>query len=688
MPLRRLVLAAVSMLMTLVTEPAAAQCDSARLVDPEGAPADWFGTSVAISGDGSVVVVGSPRSRDSTGTAFVFAQQEPGGVWRVAAELTAVVSSGLGSSVAISADGSTVLVEGAAAGSGFARVYVMSETGWVHQSTLTAGDPCCSGVDDVALSADGNTAIVGSRSDGDHGAAYVFVRNGAFWQQQARLTHAVADPHTSLGSAVAMSADGCTAVVGAFDSGGVGSMGGEAYVFVREQGGWTQHARLIQSRPSPLDYYGASVAISGDGQTALVAAVSADDGGIVFIFDRDGSRWTEQVAFRGVDTPAEFGLGTDVALSYDGQTAMVGALGDDMIINHYTTSRGSTYWYERNGADWALRGPLTATGLQSRDRFGRSVALSADGLTAVVGANDAHGYEGDDEGGAAYIHSLTGADTDGDRVFDRCDNCPLEANEDQSDCDGDATGDACAIESGQADCNDDGEPDTCDLTYAIDDGSVRHALTYSGDFDVIYLNQFAVRAGAETLASIGLAWIPPTPHKVGRVLVYDDPDNDGDPRDAVLLRMGQVSEPTLGDFRRVSIAPTFVGGVGESFFIGVAFTRYSDNLGSVGVDLDTPGDRSWTRAVPAGQIDLFDLANNPPPLRSGFGALLIRAGAGPDAVCFCPADVDGDGAVGFGDVLAVIGAWLETDVIEDVNYDGIVDTLDLLAVLRAFGPCS
>ncbi len=145
--------------------------------------------------------------------------------------------------------------------------------------------------------------------------------------QQAKLTASDASALDAFGASVAMSGD--TVVVGApRHDRNVGIDSGSAYVFVRSGTTWIQQAKLTASDASALDAFGYSVAISGD--TLLVGALVTDPGslsGSAYVFARSGTTWIQQAKLttsdRGVSNSRySDGFGTSVAIS--GDTAVVG----------------------------------------------------------------------------------------------------------------------------------------------------------------------------------------------------------------------------------------------------------------------------------------------------------------------------------------------------------------------------
>jgi hypothetical protein len=133
----------------------------------------------------------------------------------------------------------------------------------------------------VALSGDGNTAIAGAYlanvgANVDQGAAYVFARAGAAWSRQAKLTATAGAATDLLGFSVALSSNGNSALVGAYGA----DVGGAAYVFTRTGTNWSEQQKLTAADGAASDCFGISVDLSGDGNTALAGAYQADVGGI------------------------------------------------------------------------------------------------------------------------------------------------------------------------------------------------------------------------------------------------------------------------------------------------------------------------------------------------------------------------------------------------------------------------
>jgi hypothetical protein len=381
---------------------------------------DRFGYSVAISGD--TVAVGAPgedsvatgvngnqgdNTASHSGAMYVFVRNA--GIWSQQAYIKAsTIDSGdeFGYSVAISGDTVAVGAPGedsvatgvngnqgnnTASHSGAMYVFVRNAGTWSQQayikaSTIDSGDLFGW---DVSVSGDtivvgarwedsGATGVGGSQSDNTMsgaGAAYVFVRSGGTWSQQAYLKASNTQIDDLFGSSVAVSGD--TAVVSANgedsntsgvngdQSNNLASDAGAAYVFVRSGGTWSQQAYLKASNTDALDNFGNDVALSGD--TIVVGAFqessnatgvdgnqgndAAPGSGAAYVFMRSGGAWTQQAYLKASNTESSDAFGASVAVS--GDTVVVGASGEGSNTtgvdgdqgNNAATAAGASYVY-------------------------------------------------------------------------------------------------------------------------------------------------------------------------------------------------------------------------------------------------------------------------------------------------------------------------------------------------------
>jgi len=310
-----------------------------------------------------------------------------------------------GNAVAISADGNTIVVGGPgdALNTGAAWVFTRRDGAWSQQGLKLVGSGAAGGAEQgwsVAISADGGTAIVGGPADsGFTGAAWVFARSAGGWSQQgAKLAPSDAVDAAEFGAAVALSADGDTAIVGGE---GDDSQIGAAWVFTRSGGRWSQQgSKLTGFDAVGSSWQGWSVGLSADGNTAVVGGYQDDLGvGAAWVFARNGAAWL-QVGAKLVGTGVAGSTveqGRAVAISADGSTVVSGGDGDD-------GGAGAAWIFSRGGGGWPQQGgKLVGSGAAGDAAQGRAVAVSADGATAVVGGPaDAGGA------GAAWVFTRTG----------------------------------------------------------------------------------------------------------------------------------------------------------------------------------------------------------------------------------------------------------------------------------------
>jgi hypothetical protein len=347
----------------------------------------------------------------------------------------------------------------------------------------------------VALSGDGNTLAVGAPLEdsdatgisgiqtndaaNDSGAVYVLVRDGlGSWSQEAYIKASNTGTADRFGGSVALSGDGNTLAVGAYleDSGAIGIGGNQAddsalysgavYVFVRDGiGAWSHQAYIKASNTDSPDYFGRSMALSGDGNTLAVGAPiessnatgiggnQVDDSfsgsGAVYVLVRDGvGAWSQQAYVKASNTGAGDQFGWSVALSGDGNTLAVGAVEEDSEATGIDGAQGggsagnsgAVYVFVRSGMGaWSQQAYVKASNTDANDQFGWSVALSGDGNTLAVGAHledgNTTGIGGDQDddsatdSGAVYVFVRDGmgawsqeayvkaSNTDADDVF-------------------------------------------------------------------------------------------------------------------------------------------------------------------------------------------------------------------------------------------------------------------------------
>jgi hypothetical protein len=439
---------------------------------------DQYGRSVAISAD--TVVVGSPFADGSPDPAIgkVFVYLRDGSSLSLQASLEASnadVADSFGYSVSISGD---TLVVGAPqeksnasgvngdqsndllAGSGAAYVFVRSGAAWAQQAYLKASNPGAFDGFGWSVSISGDTIVIGATDEDSGatgvngnqadngsvaaGAAYVFVREGTRWTQQAYLKASNTGFSDHFGEVVGISGETIVVAATGEDSNATGVNGNEAnnskdisgavYVFVRDGAGWSQQAYLKASNTDAMDHFGHGVAISGD--TILVGAPREDsratgvdglqgnsvftDAGAAYVFTRSGTSWSQQAYLKSSNTGKLDNFG--FAVGVWGDTAVVGAQWEDSNaagvnaaqLDNSAANSGAAYVFRRNGTSWSQTAYLKPSNTGADDWFGETVAVG-DGLVVVAATQEdsgSAGVNGDqddnstDAAGAAYAFGL------------------------------------------------------------------------------------------------------------------------------------------------------------------------------------------------------------------------------------------------------------------------------------------
>ena len=373
-----------------------------------GTPA--VGSSVSLSVDGNTLLVGAPIDSLRRGAALVFLREN--GVWsQQGGKLVgtnAVWSGGevsQGCSVALSADGNTAIVGGCRDSSTVGAAWVFTRSGnvWSQQGNKLVGTAINNyGVYQgysVAISGDGNTVIFGGPGES---AAWVFVRSGDVWTEQQKLVGSGGVGTPQQGRAVALSADGNTAIVGGYDD---NYRVGAAWVFTRSGSTWTQQGSKLVGTGyvGPPVYQAGAVALSADGNTVLLGGTQDNgDIGATWVFVRSGGVWSQQGdKLVGTGGVIDIGMyqGCSVSLSGGGDTAIVGS----SVDNWFT---GAAWVFVRSGVVWSQLGSkLLASDATGVPHQGCSVSMSGDGRTAAVG-----GYYDNNGVGAAWVYVNTPTD--------------------------------------------------------------------------------------------------------------------------------------------------------------------------------------------------------------------------------------------------------------------------------------
>ncbi len=386
----------------------------AKIVPPDGSPADLFGSAIALDDD--TLVVGSPRDDDNglnSGSAYVFVR-DPGEAetWRRVAKLVAADGAPkdeFGTSVSISGE---LVVVGAwgvddnGPDSGAAYVFQRDHGGadaWGQVAKLLAPGGTENDFFGAAVSIDGDTLLVGAYfaevGGVEAGLAYVFERNAGGadkWGLSARLAASDPDIGDRFGATVSICWN--TIVIGAGTDDEIGAEAGAAYVFDRDESGvgiWTESAKLLASDGTPGDQFG-TVAISGN--TVLIGALTDDQNGqyagSAYIFLRSQSRvgrWTQVAKLLPLDPAPHDHFGGFISL-HD-HTAVIGAVFDQ--INGAISGSAYVLYRDMGGSEhWGQVSKILPSDGAPGDSFG---------VTAIEGRRIAVGASKGVLPGAAYI---------------------------------------------------------------------------------------------------------------------------------------------------------------------------------------------------------------------------------------------------------------------------------------------
>lgn len=390
--------AAVTVLATGVASvPAlAATTGTATLTASDGNAFDVFGQSTAISRNGHVAVVGSPLHHGTAGAAYVFTSNGHG--FSQSAELTPPsTDSGdqLGTSVAISGDGQTVVAgaDGANNNTGAAFVFSDRSGSWTRIAKLVAKRSIFVGVS-VAISADASTIVVTAPFvNNEAGAAYVFTKSGSTYKQAQKLTLR-ASGIALLGFDAAVSADGSTIVLGAPL---ISNQAGAAEVFTKSGTTWTHTARLIGANTAAGDNFGITVAVSGSGTTVAVGSPSSNGGdGSAYVFTKSGRTFTQASQVLPPAGTSGAGAGQSIGISSDGSVVAFGA----GQLNH---DAGAVFVATQTKGIFAVTATDTAPNPAPGDELGFvSTAVAGNGSAIISGARGRN-----NQTGAAFVFPVS-----------------------------------------------------------------------------------------------------------------------------------------------------------------------------------------------------------------------------------------------------------------------------------------
>lgn len=373
-------------------------------IDGEAA-GDWLGDAVSINADGSIMAVGARHNAGINGASsgHVRVYQNTGGVWtQIGADIDGEAADDRsGTSISLSGDGSILAIgaplnDGNGSASGHVRIFQNNGGTWTQIGADIDGEATNDNLgSSVSLSADGSIVAIGAPlNDGngaDSGHVRVYENSGGTWTQVGADIDGEAEDDRS-GSSVSLSSDGSIVAIGASRNDGNGSDSGHVRIYENMGGTWTQIGDDINGEAAE-DRSGDSVSLSSDGSILAIGASRNDgngsDSGHVRIYENIGGTWTQV----GADIDGEAAdnwSGISVSLNIDGGIVAIGA----RFNSGNGTASGHVRIYENIGGIWTQAG-ADIDGEAANDESGNSVSLSNNSGTVAIGAwkNDGNGVD-------------------------------------------------------------------------------------------------------------------------------------------------------------------------------------------------------------------------------------------------------------------------------------------------------
>ncbi|MGH8278922.1 MAG: hypothetical protein ACRETQ_05085 [Gammaproteobacteria bacterium] len=399
--------------------------------DADNTVGDYFGNSVAISGNGSEALIGSPGATvdgmAAAGKAYLYTQSN--GTWSATPVVTfpdptLQLADAFGANVQLSADGSVAVISSGSSAGNNEFVYVYGKNNGVWSTTpviqLTNPDPTPATPfgDDfgycTSLSADGNSVLVGADSTQVNGVpsvgrAYIFTQTGGVWSDTPDVTFT--NPGDVKGDEFgcgALNADGTVAIITTVYGHSLGGTG-RVFIFTQSGGVWDTTPTAVFTAGQTGSLGEATVALSGNGDLALLGVGNANaNAGAAYFYAASNGVWPATPTVT-LDSPAPTisYFGSPVALSGNGTVALI--VGSTIATD---AASSAVYLYTETGDAWAdtpdamLVDPHSPKGSSGYD-FGLGLASSESGGVVIVGAPDppvtAVGIAGGT--GAAYIYN-------------------------------------------------------------------------------------------------------------------------------------------------------------------------------------------------------------------------------------------------------------------------------------------
>jgi hypothetical protein len=363
----------------------------AELTANDKSAGDNFGVSTSITADGSRLVIGSHKDSLSTASEFgaIFVNRFTGTNWVTEARLIAsdrLPNDLFGYSVAISKDGTRLVVgspfanESNIVDSGAIYVFTRFGTTWSQEAILIASDIAANMTFGRAVTMDETgtrIAAVGYNSSGKN-VAYMFVRSVNNWSQEGRIV--LDNIYTAYdGECISINNNGDKIAVGSGPS-TINSVANMCSIDILARAGssWTKEAKVKPTNDQGLDNFGSSVCMSSDGTKVIVGANNRDVSGVVncgsaFIFSKSGSVWSQDVQLFSSDRKTNDNFGNSVSCNIDCSVVSIGSYSSEV---GNISNAGAGYVFSFNGTGWVQNSRLVSLNSTTDANFGWSTSLS------------------------------------------------------------------------------------------------------------------------------------------------------------------------------------------------------------------------------------------------------------------------------------------------------------------------
>lgn len=380
-----------------------------KAVPADLATGNHFGGAVCLTADGDRAFFTARFQRQANngfGTVYVYFRNSSG-LWNLEQKLAPndLAEDNFGCTVGVDETGTRAIV-GAyeKAGGGAAYIFIRNGTFWSQEAKLL-GTGTVNGDNFGAvasISADGLRAVVGARLMGGNGAAFVYTRTGTSWSVEKKLSSSDLAAGDQFGSAMSIDGTGQRVVVAAYQK---NNKAGAVYVFLRTAAAdWVQEAKLLSSDIAANDQFGWTVFLSKDGDRIIAGSPTKKTStGAVYIFKRVNNAWGQEVKLEIASSPTGMLFGTYCGMNYSGDLVTISEENGTGIPGSTATQPGNIYIFTRLNNLWRLEKKIGASDGASGDKFGIGNAVSGYGNRVIVGAYPKSGSAS--QTGAGYIYS-------------------------------------------------------------------------------------------------------------------------------------------------------------------------------------------------------------------------------------------------------------------------------------------